>query len=79
MCGVFERSSRLSGLVPDVSEIWTAIVERKVTNSSSENDAQHFRDVIKAQCFRVWLKATSGFKCLCMHKTPCTFTQPLFF
>lgn len=40
--------SRVFGLVPDVCEFWTMVVERKVTNGVSENNAQHFRIVTRA-------------------------------
>ncbi len=51
--GYFERSIRVFGLVPDVSEFWILTVERKwheeVTNGGSENNAQHFMEVTGAQ------------------------------
>lgn len=66
ICGYFEGSIRVSGLVPDVSEFWILIVERKretsVTNGSNENDAQPFMEVTRAHerqdQFKVTLKLT---------------------
>lgn len=54
MCGVSERSSRVSGSVPDVSQFLDRDRGKKmghaeVTNGCSENDAQHFRDATCAQ------------------------------
>lgn len=59
MCGVSEGSSPVSGSVPDVSGVWTVIMERKWGHEELTHGSGGKRRQALQECFQDQLKACS--------------------